>query len=92
MSIVLFYWTCSQWTGLFLWAPPLPLAELAGGQAKALPERPDKVVGVPKAALEGYLRDGQVRVLQQLLGVGEAVEQQILLGAVAHLLLNRWVM
>ena len=62
------------------------LAELVRRDTKALPEGPDEIVGVAKAAPKSYLRHGKTGSFQKLLAVGQAVQQQVLLGTVSHLL------
>lgn len=76
------------WGGLFL-ERQAPLPELVGGHAKAFPESPDEIVGVAKAAPKSYLGHGKTGSFQKLLAVGQAVQQQVLLGAVSNLLFKQ---
>lgn len=66
-----------------------PLAELVRRDTKALPEGSDEIVGVAKAAPKSYLGHGKTGSFQKLLAVGQAVQQQVLLGTVPNLLFKQ---
>lgn len=67
---------------------PVPLLPVAMGRdAKTGPKCPNKIVDISKAGPIGDLSDLQLRGLQQLLRIGKAIAEDILLGCAAdHLL------